>query len=164
MRRNRKNNGYLTKAEIRQFKSILLAKRNEISGDVTCMEYETLRKERSDLSNLPFHMADAGTDNYEMENTLGLVDSERKLIGQIDAALGRIENGTYGSCEGNGEPIPRERLEAIPWARYCVACARLLEKGLLRKTETLNSLSYDYGSVEGSSEDEQQFSQRLEKP
>jgi RNA polymerase-binding protein DksA len=164
MRRNRENNGYLTKAEIRQFKIILLAKRNEISGDVTCMEHETLRKERSDLSNLPFHMADAGTDNYEMENTLGLVDSERKLIGEIDAALGRIENGTYGSCEGNGEPIPRERLEAIPWARYCVACARLLEKGLLRKTETLNSLSYDYGSVEGSSEDEQQFSQRLEKP
>ena len=164
MGRNRKNNGYLTQAEIRQFKIILLAKRNEISGDVTCMEHETLRKERSDLSNLPFHMADAGTDNYEMENTLGLMDSERKLMGEIDAALGRIENGTYGSCEGNGEPIPRERLKAIPWARYCVACARLLEKGLLNKAETLNNLSYDYESVDGGSEDKQQFSERVEEP
>jgi RNA polymerase-binding protein DksA len=164
MGRNRKNNGYLTLAEVRQFKIILLAKRNEILGDVTRMEYETLRKERSDLSNLPFHMADAGTDNYEMENTLGLMDSERKLIGEIDAALGRIDNGTYGSCEGNGEPIPRQRLKAIPWARYCVACARLLEKGLLNKTETLNNQSYDYESVDSISEDEQQLSERVEKP
>ncbi len=164
MGKERTNKSYLTGAEINKFKTILLAKRNEILSNVTCMEDETLRKERSDLSNLPFHMADMGSDNYEMENTLGLVDSERKLIEEIDDALERIEDGTYGICEGTGEPIPKERLKAIPWARYCVACARLLEKGLLNKTETLNNVTYDYESADGSSEDEQQFSQRVEKP
>jgi RNA polymerase-binding protein DksA len=121
-------NGGLTSAEIRKFKALLVAKRMEILGNVMCMEDETLRRSRTELSNMPFHMADMGTDNYEMENTLGLMDSERKLLAEIDSALGRIENGTYGICGGRGEPIPRERLEAIPWAKYCVTCAALLEK------------------------------------
>ena len=131
MEEERKSKTHLTSAELRKFNAILLAKRNEILGNVTCMEAETLYRQRSDLSNLPIHMADVGSDNFEIENTLGLVDSERKLISEIDAALERIENGTYGICEGSGKPIPRARLEAIPWARYCVEYAVLLEKGLV---------------------------------
>lgn len=80
---------------------------------------------------MPFHMADIGSDNYELENTLGLMDSERKLLVEIEDALGRIEDGSYGICENENEPIPKARLNAIPWARYCVACANLSEKGLL---------------------------------
>lgn len=130
-------------AEIRKFEAMLLAKRNEILGNVTSMESEALRRERSDLSNLPIHMADLGTDNYEIENIIGLMSSERKILSEIDEALNRIEAGTYGICEGNGEPIPKARLNAIPWARYCVACATLLEKGLLRQREN-NGLAMPY--------------------
>lgn len=121
----------LTSAEIRKFRAMLLEKRSEILSSVTSMETETLRRERSDLSNMPIHMADMGSDSYEIENTIGLMSSERKILVEINEALDRIENGTYGICEGNDEPIPKARLEAIPWARYCVACATLVEKGLL---------------------------------
>jgi len=133
MEKERKNKDMLTPVEIRKFKAILLAKRAEILGDVLSMEGETLRRQRSDLSRLPIHMADLGTDNYEIENTLGLVESERKLLSEIDAALQRIEDGTYGICEGTGQPILKGRLEAIPWTRYCAPYASLLEKGFFNK-------------------------------
>lgn len=142
------NNGRLRSPEIRKFKALLLAKRMEILLDVFCMENETLRKSQSDLSSMPTHMADVGTDTYEMENTLGLMDSERRLLVEIDDALGRIKNGTYGICEGNSERISKERLKAIPWARYCVACASLLEKGLLVREEASDEQDYDNKSDE----------------
>lgn len=138
----------LTPEEIKQFKAVLLAKRDEILGNVLSMEDETLRKERTDLSNMPFHMADAGTDNYEMENTLGLMDSERRLLMEIDDALARIEAGTYGICEGNEEPIPKGRLHAIPWARYCVACASKSEKGPGVRREAVEEPQYEEQDTE----------------
>jgi len=133
MGKKRTNINTLSPAEIKKFNTMLLEKQNEILGNVVSMENEALRRNRSDLSSMPIHMADIGTDNYELENTLGLMDSERKLLAEIDDALRRIEDGTYGICEGNGEPISKERLEAIPWARYCVAYASMLEKGLVAK-------------------------------
>jgi RNA polymerase-binding protein DksA len=117
--------------EVPHFQELLLKKRGEILGVVNSMKEETLKKERSDLSNVPFHMADAGSDNYELENTLGLMDEEIRLLALIDEALERIENGTYGICVGSGKPIGRNRLEAIPWARYSVEYAELMEKGLV---------------------------------
>jgi RNA polymerase-binding protein DksA len=133
MGKNDTNRNKLTPAEIKKFKAMLLAKLAEILGNVTSMEMEALRRDRSDLSNMPIHMADLGSDNSEIENILGLMDSERKILLEIYDALKRIEDGTYGICENRGEQIPKERLKAIPWARYCVACATLLEKGLLAK-------------------------------
>jgi RNA polymerase-binding protein DksA len=103
------------------------------------MENDALKKSRldaaGDLSSMPIHMADIGTDNYEQEFALGLLDSERKLLHEINEALQRIEDGVYGICEGTGEPIPKARLEASPWARYCVAYARLIEQGLVMVDE-----------------------------
>jgi len=136
VKNNSGDNMSLTQAEIGKFRDLLLAKRNEILGNVISMEDEALHRQRSDLSNMPIHMADIGTDNYETEYTLGLVDSERKLMRDIDEALDRIENCTYGICEGSGKSIPKARLEAIPWARYCVEYARLLEKGLVREKDS----------------------------
>ncbi len=128
MSKGQKNNNKLSKNEIEMFRNLLLEKRNELLGNVSYMEKDALREDRSDLSNMPIHMADAGTDSYEQEFTLELMDSERKLIAEIDQALDRIEDGTYGICQAEGEPIPKPRLEAIPWARYCVACANIQEK------------------------------------
>ena len=143
MAKKKINKSGLTYAEIRKFKALLLAKRTEILEDVSCMENEALRKPRSDLSRMPIHMADLGTDNYEIEYILGLMDSERKLIVEIDEALQRIEDGTYGICEGCNEPIPKERLKAIPWARYCITCSSLLEKGLVPIEEFFDESNYD---------------------
>ncbi len=131
MAKKRKNAQKLTAVELRKFTAMLLEKRNEILGSVNEMESEALGRNRTDLSNMPLHMADAGSDNYEIDNTLGLMDSERRLLGEIDDALARIEKRAYGVCEGAGERIPKKRLNAIPWARYCVKCAALAEKGLL---------------------------------
>jgi DnaK suppressor protein len=126
-------------AEAKHFRELLLLKRREILKNVTEFEDEALRKSRldatGDLSCMPIHMADLGTDNYEQEFALGLMDSERKLLREIDLALGRIENKTYGICEGTGKPIPKARLEAQPWARYCVEYARMLEQGLVAEQE-----------------------------
>jgi DnaK suppressor protein len=147
MAKGKANKRGLTSGQIRRFKAMLLAKRTEILGNVSSMEDEALRKSRTDLSNMPIHMADAGTDNYETENILGLMDSERRLLLEIEDALDRIENGTYGICEGGGEPILAERLEVIPWARYCVACASLSEKGLLSAEVYFDET--DYGEQAG---------------
>jgi RNA polymerase-binding protein DksA len=129
----------LTAAEIERFEQMLLEKRREIVGDVNEMQDEALRKSRldasGDLSSMPIHMADIGTDNYEQEFALELMDSERKLLREIDDALERIQQGTYGICEGTGKPIPKARLRAQPWARYRVEYARMLEEGLSTEQE-----------------------------
>ena len=166
MANDKTNKRELTSAEIRRFKAMLLAKRNEILRNVISMEEETLRKSRTDLSSMPVHMADVGTDNYEMENTLGLMDSERKLLVEIEDALARIEDGTYGICEGSNQPIPKERLKAIPWAKYCVEYANLLEKGLVKKGVSSDYASYDYRTDDEQDKDidNNHLNQRVEKP
>jgi DnaK suppressor protein len=150
----------LTATEIEKFRALLLAKRSEILGNVTTMEDETFKKERSELSSMPFHMADAGSDNFEQEFALDLMDSEKKLLVEINDALRRIEEGTYGICEGRGELIPKARLNAIPWARYCVQCAELKEKGQLiegEPEETGEVPPYEAGTeIESDSDEEEE--------
>lgn len=125
--------------DIEHFKQMLLEKRREILHNVSEIEDEALKKSRldaaGDLSSMPIHMADIGTDNYEQEFALGLMDSERQLLREIDDALGRVEEGTYGICEGTGKSIPKARLEAQPWARYGVEYARMMEQGLAEEEE-----------------------------
>jgi RNA polymerase-binding protein DksA len=129
----------LSAKELAQFKALLLERRREISQNVHEIEGETLRKSRldasGDLSSMPIHMADLGTDNYQQEFSLGLMDSERRLVNEIDEALHRIEIGTYGICEGTGKPIAKARLEAQPWARYSVEYARIMEKGQTQESQ-----------------------------
>ena len=83
------------------------------------MESEAF-KSGSNLSNMPIHMADVGTDNFEQEFTLGLIETERQILREIQEALARIDDGTFGVCQGTGKPIPRVRLEAVPWAKYTI--------------------------------------------
>ena len=123
----------LSAADLARFKELLLRKRREIRGNVSEIEGEALRKSRldasGDLSSMPIHMADLGTDNFEQEFSLELMDSERRLLEEIEAALIRLQTGTYGICEGTGKPIPKARLEAQPWARYSVEYAKMVEEG-----------------------------------
>jgi len=125
----RKNLAGFGLRDLEHFRDLLLAKRREIVGDMSSMEREALRSSGgSNLSTLPIHMADMGTDNYEQEFTLGLVEKDRNLLREINAALGKIQNGTFGICEGTGKPIGRPRLEAQPWARFSIEHARSLER------------------------------------
>lgn len=131
----------LSQKQLDYFRDLLLIKRAEILGDVDSMEAEALRKSRNEssgnISNMPIHMADIGTDNYEQEFALGLLDSERKILHEIDDALERISEGSYGICEGTGQAIGLPRLEANPWARYCIEYARMVEQGLIEEGETV---------------------------
>ena len=123
----------LSAKELAHFRGLLLAKRRQLVGDMETMENEALRTETSNLSHLPVHMADMGTDNYEQEFTLSLVDRERKLLDEIDRALAKIADRTYGICEGTGQMITNERLEAQPWAHYSIEYARHLQRPGVRR-------------------------------
>lgn len=127
----------LSVSELKHFQKMLLEKRAEILKNVFQIEDETLKRSHSpgDLSIMPIHMADLGSDNYEQDFAIGLMDGERKLIHEIDEALMRIENKTYGICQGTNQPIRKARLEAQPWAKYSVEFARKLEKGLVLEPE-----------------------------
>ena len=115
----------LSKRDLSEFRKLLLQKRMEIFGDVESMKTDARMKNAGgNLSNMPVHMADVGSDNYEQEFTLGLVESERRLLMEIDQALYRMEEGVYGVCLERGVPIGRARLEAKPWAAYCIEVAR----------------------------------------
>ena len=154
---------HLKPSEVTKFKALLVAKRNEILGNVISMENDSLRKERTDLSNSPTHPGDIGTDNYQMENTLGLMDSERKLLVEIEEALERIENRTYGICQGSDKPISKARLQAIPWAKYCVEYANLLEKGPVKKDMPRSYSGYDYGADDEQDTDNKSAYQKVEE-
>jgi len=124
-----KNPAGLSTRDLENFREILLAKRRELIGDMSSMESEALRNNAgSNLSNLPIHMADMGTDNYEQEFTLGLVQKDRDLLKEINAALAKIKGGAYGVCEATGLPISKERLEYQPWVRFSVEHQRKLER------------------------------------
>jgi RNA polymerase-binding transcription factor DksA len=77
---------------------------------------------------MPIHMADIGSDTYDQDFMLGMAETERQRLREIDEALARIENGTYGVCQMTGKPIPKARLNAKPWAKYTIEAARELER------------------------------------
>ena len=114
---------------MQRYRRLLLDKRSEIVGDVQSMESD-IRNKNGDgnLSHVPMHMADVGSDNFEQEFTLGLMESERKMLREIDAAIIRIDDGIYGVCLGRGVPIGKSRLDAKPWAKYCIEEARHRER------------------------------------
>ena len=123
----------LTREELKGFRQLLLAKRRELVGDMTGIEAEALGADRQESKgDISDHPADAGTDNFEQEFSLGLLESERKILAEIDQALTRVENGTYGVCLGTGRPICKARMVARPWAPYSIEYARMVEKGLVR--------------------------------
>jgi DnaK suppressor protein len=101
----------------------LLVLRARLTGDMNRMADAALNKDASNAVIMPTDMADVGTDAFEQELTLNLLGNEKEVLEQIDAALVRIEDGTYGRCEECGHGIPKARLEAIPYAALCIKCA-----------------------------------------
>ena len=87
------------------------------------MEDSALNKDHSKSTSMPNDMAELGTANADQEMTLSLLGNEKDALGQIEEALERIEDGSFGRCEECGKKIPLPRLEAIPYAALCVQCA-----------------------------------------
>ena len=90
---------------------------------------ETQKDLSGDISGHSLHIADAATDNYERDFNISLVSNERKLLLSIDEALERIDNKTYGVCQGCTKLIVKSRLDAIPYAKYCKRCKEKVEDG-----------------------------------
>ena len=126
-------NHMIKSTELRAFKTSLEHLRSRLRGDVNIMADEALRKTRAeasgDLSTMPIHMADLGTDAYEQEFTLSLMASEEETLELVERALDRIRSKKYGTCEECGGVIAKKRLEALPYAATCIRCAEKLESG-----------------------------------
>jgi RNA polymerase-binding transcription factor DksA len=114
------------------------------------------KESAEEMSNYSLHMADSGTDNFDRDFALSLLSSDQDAIYEIEEALKRIEKNTYGICELTGKPIPRTRLDAIPWTRFTVEAQSQLEReGALRQRRLGQLGTVDTtGGVEVDEEDE----------
>lgn len=120
------------KRELDRYRELLINKRAQLVGDVTTMETQALQGDSGSLSSTPQHMAEQGSETYDQSLSLDLAEKDRKLIREIDDALTRIEQGTFGICEITGKPIKQERLEELPWARCTIEAQRELERLRMR--------------------------------
>jgi DnaK suppressor protein len=125
--------GGLKTDELELFRETLQGLRARLRGDLDQMTDEALRRDNNggtgNLSNVPLHMADLGSDNYDQEFTLGLIENEQTTLELVNEALRRMAEGTFGLCAECSEPISKPRLQAIPYAKHCIQCARKLENG-----------------------------------
>jgi DnaK suppressor protein len=121
----------MTRKEMEAYRGKLVALRNRLRSDTSAVADEALRmtggEASGNLSNVPVHPADLGTDNFEQELALGLLENQQQLLEQTRAALARIDDGTYGRCQECGRDIPAARLQALPYTPYCVPCAQRLQ-------------------------------------
>lgn len=117
--------------DLDRFRHDLEHERARLVGAKAAVNHQgSLIYETGDLSSGPGdHLADNATETFMRELDEGLEENAEHLLAEIEAALERIENGTYGICVVCGRPIGEERLEAVPWARYCIDDARKQERG-----------------------------------
>jgi len=122
----------MTKTDLKTFETTLRSLQSRLRGDVSHLTSEALHSATGErggnLSNAPLHMADQGTDNFEQEFTLSLLQNQEHALDEIAFALERIKQGTFGRCEECRSPIHKARLQALPSTRHCVACARKLQQ------------------------------------
>ncbi len=122
----------MKKVEMKVYKDRLLSLRARMRGDVSQLADAALKKNRmegnGETSAMPIHMADIGSDNFEQEFTLSLMENEEDTLDAIEAALERIEEGAYGVCEECTTKIPKTRLNAIPYTSLCVKCAEIAQR------------------------------------
>jgi RNA polymerase-binding transcription factor DksA len=118
----------MTNSDFALHREGLLALRGRLQGDMTQMEDSALNKDLSRTTSMPNDMAELGSSNFDQEFTLSLLGNEKDALDQIDAALERIKDGSFGRCEMCNASIPNVRLQAIPYAALCVCCASQQEE------------------------------------
>src|ERR687884_531410 len=129
--RVRKAGEKMDKRKQKSYRDRLLARREGLFRQVT--EAEMSSRERDlEATQDP---ADMAANAYTKELLISMSANDRRLLELIDEALGRIEAGEFGECVNCGEPVSEKRLETVPWARYCLKCQDLQERGLLNTDE-----------------------------
>ena len=119
----------MPKTDLPLHRERLLALRARLQGDTTQMEDNALNKDHTKTTSMPNDMAELGTGNFDQELTLSLLGSENDVLDQIEAAIERLEDGTYGQCQSCGLKVSEPRLKAIPYAALCIHCASQQEEG-----------------------------------
>jgi DnaK suppressor protein len=124
----------MTKMELEAFRHELLKLERRCQGDVNTLRQEAFHKTDGmvvgNLSNYAAKdRAELASDNYREETTIGLAENATLRLGEINAALGRIDMGTFGRCDACGQNISSDRLRAVPFVRQCIDCARKAQQG-----------------------------------
>ncbi|MCM8780396.1 MAG: TraR/DksA family transcriptional regulator [Candidatus Omnitrophica bacterium] len=121
-----------TKKELQEFKKLILQMKDDILDEIQHLSQDTLKKSQKDasgdISGYAYHMADVATDTYDREFSLSLASDSRKLLYELDDALKKIEEGTFGICEDCKILITKSRLKALPYARLCIKCQEKKDK------------------------------------
>ena len=126
----KKNGEVKIRAEWVKYYQRLMELRDQLVRQMNGLAKESAQE----MPGYSLHMADSGTDNFDRDFALSLLSSDQDAIYEIEEALKRIEKNTYGICELTGKPIPKSRLDAIPWTRFTVqAQAQLEREGALRQ-------------------------------
>jgi len=122
----------MNKKDLQKYEAILLDERKRFITELAQIKSEGLmasQKESSgDLSSASYHPADQGSDTMEKEKSVFLASSKGNELYEIDQALMRVKDGTFGVCDGCGKDVDPARLEAMPYARYCIKCSRQAEQ------------------------------------
>lgn len=122
----------MQRKDLKIFKNTLVVLKERVLSELGKLESDTLGKSQKefsgDLSGYSLHMADAGTDTFDTEFALGLASNQQQFLYEIDEALKRIEDKTYGKCQNCEKDIPVKRLKALPFAKFCLKCQTEQEK------------------------------------
>lgn len=120
------------KKELAEFKKLILKRKEEVVEGIKHISEDTLKKTQKDaagdISGYTYHMADVATDTYDREFSLGIASNDRKALYELDDAIKKTEDGTFGICEDCRSMITKTRLKALPSARLCVKCQEKKEK------------------------------------
>ncbi|HZV07186.1 MAG TPA: TraR/DksA C4-type zinc finger protein [Gemmataceae bacterium] len=121
----------MKREELEKYRQRLMKLAARLKSDEAGVASDALRQASGDvsgnLSNVPLHLADLGTDTFEQEMSASLMTNSRQLQTEVAAALERIEQDKFGKCEQCGRDIGEGRLQAVPYTRYCVECAQNAE-------------------------------------
>ncbi len=120
------------KKELDYFRKLILKMKEKIIDEIKHISEDTLKKSQKDaagdISGYTYHMADVASDSYDREFSLGLASNERQSLYELDDAIKKIEEGTFGICEECKSLITKTRLKVVPFARLCVKCQEKKEK------------------------------------
>jgi len=122
----------MTSHQHEKYRQRLMEMATRLRGDDASVGGEALRQAGGDasgnLSNVPQHLADISTEAFEQEMSATLMQNARELQSEVAAALDRVEQGTFGKCQRCGRDIAEDRLQALPYTRYCVDCAQVAQE------------------------------------
>ena len=120
-----------TKEQVKQFRQLLITERAKLAEEIKTIAREAATSPRDasgDLSAYTVHMADMAADTYDRELSMNLVSSEQEILYQIDDALKRLDDGSFGVCQQCSQSIAMSRLKAVPYASLCITCQRAKEQ------------------------------------